>query len=139
MTRTYLPKCVTCSKPGLATVVELDGDRIVSRRWKESQGWGSCFAVEPLDASTRHRLIAYWLGVHDRDMPWHATQTFTIVWTNESAYKRELGGILESQQRKLHKTVGQLRDRGFLTEDEAKKITPKLVLQIQCNLNPCPL
>ena len=124
---------------GTHVLVELDGDRIVSRRLRENGGWGSCSAVEPLNASTRHRLIAYWLGVHDCDMTWHPVDTFTIVWTNEAAYKTQLAGIIESQRRKLRHTVEQLRQRDFLTEDEARTISPKMVLTIQCDIDPCPL
>lgn len=120
-------------------LVDLDGDQIVSRRLKEGQGWGSCFGVEPLDPSTRHQLIAYWLGVHDHDMAWHVVDSVTIVWTNESAYKRQLGTIVESQRRKLRDTVDQLKARGLLNEDEASRIMPKLVVTIQCDIKPCPL
>lgn len=125
--------------PGTPVLVDLDGDRIVSRRWKENGGWGSCSAVETLNALTRHRLIAYWLGVHDRDMSWHPVDTFTIVWTNEAAYKNQLAAIIESQRGKLRDTMEKLRQRGFLTEDEARTISPKMVLTIQCDIDPCPL
>jgi hypothetical protein len=122
-----------------AVVVELDNDRILSRRNKENEGWGSCSDVEPLDPTTRHRLIAHWLGLRDRDVPWHATDTITIVWTDRAAYARRLGEIVESQRRKLRDTVQQLQERGFLGEEESKKLTPKLVLTIECDMKPCPL
>jgi hypothetical protein len=122
-------------------VVDVDGDRIISKRWKESDGRGGpcMLAVEPLDASTRHRLIAYWLGVHDRDMQWHPVDSAVIVWTNESEYKRQLGTVIELQRRKLRETVAQLHRRGFLTDDTDRALTPLLVVTIRCDMDPCPL
>ena len=120
-------------------VVELDDNRIVARRWKEGSGWGSCNGIEPLDSSTRHRLIAYWLGVHDHEMSWHPIDTFTIVWTNGSDYNRRLGEIVESQRRKLRDTVEQLRRQGLLSEQEASQVMPRLVVSIHCSIRPCPL
>ena len=120
-------------------VVELGDDRIVARRWKEGSGWGSCYGLEPLDAATRHRLIAYWLGVHDREMSWHAIDNFTIVWTNVADYNRRLGEIVEAQRRKLRDTAEQLRQLGLLTDPEASQLTPKLVLKIHCEIEPCPI
>jgi hypothetical protein len=123
----------------ISLVVDVDGDRIVSKRWKESEAWGPCFDVKPLDAATRHQLIAYWLGVHDRDMAWHAVDYAGIIWTNESEYKRELAGVIDSQRRKLLETVAQLHRRGLLADDADKALTPKLVIAIRCDMDPCPL
>lgn len=124
---------------GGTPVVELDGDEINARHIKENSGWGSCYGVEPLDAVTRHRLIAYWLGISSNDMVWHPAQSFTIVWTSKAAYTRQLGEIIDSQRHKLRDTAEQLRDRGFLTEDEAKRVTPRLVVHLECAITPCPL
>lgn len=129
------------SQAHASIIVELDGDRIFYWRIEENAGWGSCTGqeIEPLNSSTRHRLIAYWLGVHDNQMPWQPIENFTIVWTNEAAYKHRLSEILESQRKKLVSTVASLQKRGLLNESEAKTVCPKLVVTIQCNMKPCPI
>jgi hypothetical protein len=106
-------------------IIDLDGDRIAYRRFEENRPWGSCFGVQGLDPSTRHRLIAHWLGVSDDAVPWQAVEPFDIVWTNKAAYERELGAIVESQRTKLRATVRALHKRGFLTKAEAASVAPK--------------
>jgi len=120
-------------------VVDLDGDRIVSIRAEENGGWGSCYGVQWPDPSTRHRLIAHWLGVTDKEMSWQPVEGFTIVWTNKTEYQRQLGEITEAQREKLHATVDALRQRGLLTEREAAMVTPRLIVSVQCEIKPCPL
>ena len=94
-------------------VVDLDGDQIFSLRFEENRGWGSCGGVEALDPVTRHRLIAHWLRVSQREMPWQPIESFTIVWTNKAAYEGQLGKIIESERHKLNSSVESLRNRGF--------------------------
>ena len=120
-------------------VIDLDGDSIAFTRIKENGGWGSCYGVKWLDSSTRHRLIAHWLGVEDNQVPWHPAETFTIVWTNKKDYEQQVGQITELQREKLQTTVQTLQKRGFLTEGEAATVLPKLVITIKCEIKPCPL
>ncbi len=120
-------------------VVDLDGDRIASRRFEENRPWGSCNGVEGLDPSTRHRLIAHWLGVQEKDMSWQPVEGFTIMWTDKAAYQRRLGEITEAQREKLHATVEALRQRGLLTDGEAAAVSPRLIVTVQCEIDPCPL
>jgi hypothetical protein len=120
-------------------VVDLDGDRIASRRFEENRPWGSCNGVERLDPSTRHRLIAHWLGVQEKDVSWQPVEGFTIMWTEKAAYQRRLGEITEAQREKLHATVEALRQRGLLTDGEAATVSPRLIVTVQCEIDPCPL
>jgi hypothetical protein len=120
-------------------IVDLDGDRIAFQRVEEHRGWGTCYGVYWLNPSTRHRLIAYWLGIQDTEMTWQPGERFTIVWTNMAAYQRQLGEIIESQREKLHATVEALRQRGLLTEGEAATYAPRLVVTIRCEIKPCPV
>jgi hypothetical protein len=120
-------------------VVDLDGDRIVSMRAEENGGWGSCYGVQWLDPSTRHRLIAHWLGVKEGEMSWQPVEGSTIVWTDKEAYQRQLGEITEAQREKLHATVDALRQRGLLSESEALTVAPRLIVTVQCEIKPCPL
>ena len=127
------------SGTGAMTVVELDGDRIVSRRLDENAGWGSCYGVKPLDSATRHRLIAFWLGVRVVDMSWQPIESFTIVWSDRAGYDAELGKIVEGQREKLKATVQTLQQRGYLTESAASGLTPRLIVTVDCEIDPCPL
>jgi hypothetical protein len=124
---------------GAAIVVDLDGDRIAYTRVAENSGSGSCYFVEALDPTTRHRLIAHWLGVMDKDMSWQPVEASTILWTDKVAYEQKLGEITESQRQKLHATVEALHQRGFLTAGEAATVTPRLVVTVHCEIDPCPL
>lgn len=120
-------------------VIDLDGDRIVSRRIEENRPGGSCYGVEHPDSSTRHRLIAYWLGVKEKNMSWQPTESYTIIWTDKAAYQRLLGKIIEAHREKLQATAEMLRQRGLLTETEAATMAPTLIVKIQCDIKPCPL
>lgn len=129
-------------EPGASnTIVELNGDRISYYR-AESNGvaLGACHGTTWLDPYyTLHELIAYWLGVKPQDMSWQPQQNFGIKWSGQASYRRRLAEIIESERKKLQVTVEALRQRGFLTEDEATLPAPRLVVTIQCDLKPCPL
>jgi hypothetical protein len=120
-------------------VVDLDGDRIVFRRFEAYGGWGSCNAVDDLNPYTRHRLIAYWLGIPVKEMTWQPVELRTIQWTGAAAYQRQLGEIIESQRQKLSTTVEALHQRGLMSEGEAETYAPRLVVTIHCEIKPCPL
>jgi hypothetical protein len=120
-------------------VVDLDGDQIYYRRYEENGGWGSCSGVQWLNSSTRHRIIAHWLGVPEKEMSWQPVEYFAIVWTGKAAYQRQLGEIVEAEREKLHGTVESLRQRGFLREGEGASLSPRLLVKVQCEINPCPL
>lgn len=121
-------------------ITNLEGDRIVAFRRQENLGWGSCgdVEIEPLDSVTRHRLIAYWLGVADKDMAWQPAKRFTIVWTGKAAYEQRLGQIVETERAKLSATVQTLQQKGLLPEGEIG-VMPQLVVNIQCDISACPL
>lgn len=120
-------------------LIELDGDRIVSRRAPENGGWGNCYGVKWLDPTTRHRLIAHWLGVADKDMSWQPVEPRTIVWAGKANYERQLGAIIESQREKFRATVRALHQHGYLTEAEAATVAPRLIIVVKCDMDPCPL
>jgi hypothetical protein len=122
-----------------SVVVDLDGDRIEFRRREVDDGWGTCNGVGWLDAATRHRLIAHWLGVANLDMEWQATMHVVIVWTSLAAYHERLGEVVEEQREKLRATVEALCQKGLMTEDPAWTTMPRLVVTIRCDMVPCPL
>ena len=120
-------------------VVDLDEDRITFTRRLENGGWGSCYGVKWLDSTTRHRLIAHWLGVEDSQMAWHPVESLVIVWTNKRAYEQQVGRILERQREELQETVQALIKRGYLVPRDAETVSPRLVIHVKCEINPCPL
>lgn len=122
-------------------IVDLDGDRIVAYRADVFGGWGSCTGeeVEPLDAVTRHRLIAHWLGIADRSMPWQANESESITWHDQADYEKQLGSMVDAHLRKLRTTADALQHLGLLQEDPAAKATPRLNLKVLCEIDPCPL
>ena len=117
-------------------IVDVGGDRIATRRNLANRRGGSCDNPRRLDAYTRHRLIAYWLGVKREDMAWQPVEPVTIRWTNKADYEQQVGKIVESQRQKLQATVDGLRQRGVLAGPGAP---PKLVVTIECDMRPCPL
>jgi hypothetical protein len=125
-------------------VVDLDGDRIVSHRFDMDKGWGSCDGVRPLNPATRHLLIAHWLGVTSKDMPWQPEAQFTIVWKDKADYQQQLGMLVESERQKLQSTVFALHKKGLLANGATgvswrKPAFPKLAMTIKCEIKPCPL
>lgn len=120
-------------------VVDLAGDRILTSRHDESGGWGTCHYVQPLNRFTRHRLLAYWLGVPDDQMAWRTDEFVGIVYTSKAAYERQLARVIDSERRKLQATVEALRVRGLLSNGWTDDVIPKLVVTVQCDIKPCPL
>ena len=108
-------------------IVDVGGDRVATRRILVNRRGGSCDNPPRLDAYTRHRLIAYWLGVKRDDMAWQPVEPVTIRWTNKADYEQQVGKIVESQGQKLRATVDGLRQRGVLAGPSAP---PKLVVTI---------
>lgn len=121
-------------------IVDLDGDRIGASRWQSNVGWRSCSDdVEQLDSLTRHRLIAHWLGVQEDKMAWQPAERFTIVWSGEAAYGQRLGEIVDGERGKLSATVQTLQNKGLLSGWDDPSLMPQLVVNIQCDIKPCPL
>ncbi|QEE31001.1 hypothetical protein FTW19_25150 [Terriglobus albidus] len=118
-------------------LVRVDNDVIGYKRYVATHGHGSCYAVWPLNAVTRHHLIAHFLGVSAKDMPWHPEESSTIVWQGRAMYSRQLGRVVEAEQRKLRRTVFQLRQRGLLRPDQ--HVMPQFSLEVKCMIKPCPL
>ncbi len=120
-------------------VVDLYGDRIVYRRLEANAGWGTCNGVLGLNSVNRHRLIAYWLGVREQDMVWQPMKQVSIKWRCKADYEQLIGGLVEAEREKLQATVNALYRRGILTENQRVTSAPKLVVTIQCEMDPCPL
>ena len=120
-------------------VVELSGDRISYSRHDENAGWGSCHYVQPLNRYTRHKLLAYWLGIPDDQMTWKPDLSVGIAYTTKAAYERKLATVIEGERRKLQGTVEALRARGLLNDGWTENVIPKITVTIQCDMKPCPL
>jgi hypothetical protein len=124
---------------GAQVVIDLAGDRVVARRFKENQPWGSCNGVENLDDTTRHRLLAYWLGVKPAEMIWQPQSEAVIVWADQAGYERKLGALIDEQRKKMKETIASLRNRRLLGDEHANPIEPRITVSIQCDVDPCPV
>lgn len=118
-------------------LVRVEDDVIGYRRYIATHGHGSCYLVQPLNAATRHLLIAHFLEVSAKDMPWHPEESAAILWQGRATYSRQLGRVVEAEQKKLRQTVFQLRQRGLLRADQ--DVMPKFSLEVKCMIKPCPL
>jgi hypothetical protein len=72
-------------------------------------------------------------------MRWQPVELFTIRWTDNDAYQRELGKIVAAEHTELQATIEELRQRGLLTEYETTSVTPRLIVTVQCDISPCPI
>lgn len=122
-------------------LLDLAGDRIVFERTHENAPWGACTGVivEPLNSTTRHRLIAYWLGKTSTDMLWQPQEKEFITWENRHDYEQELSNIVEARRGALTASVDALVARNLIRKDHAGEAQPRLVLNIACRISPCPL
>ena len=62
----------------------------------------------------------------------------TLVWKDRASFEQQLGALVEAHREQLRATVVTLEQRGLLTEGFAGNI-PRLVVTIQCDVEPCPL
>lgn len=120
------------------TLVQLGESALYAARLQgESSDYRNGF--DQLNPATRHKLIAYWLGVKDREMPWQTTEGATIDWKNLASYEEEKNRLAALQNAKIRATIEQLHKRGLMTEEETRKIAPTLTLEIECDIDPCPI
>jgi hypothetical protein len=112
-------------------LVESGGDRVTWRRVPSNGGWGSCFFIQPLNAGTRHHLLAEMLGISDKSIPWPTQQSIDITWENRNQFQRELGAAIDAEDAKLRQTAEDLRTRNLLTTEEAKETIPQLAVTIK--------
>ncbi len=124
--------------PGEIPVVDLGGRSVVAQRHEEGSGWGACNGGQS-EATLRQQLIAYWLGINPRDMPWQLDKSLTISWTTRSAYERELGSLVEKQRAKMMDTFLKLQTLGLLNRQSSDAMVPRLLIEIECDIDPCPI
>ncbi len=119
-----------------ALVTEVAGDRITYARIDLDRGWGTCNYTQPLNADTRHRIIAQMLGIGDYSMPWKTIAGNSILWKSNQQYVREVKTEVASEEAKLRETVEALQTKGFLTADEAREVRPQLSVKITDRRKP---
>ena len=120
-------------------LVAVNDDRITYRRVPDNEPGGSCNGVEWLDAGTRHRLIAHWLGIPERSMTWSTQSVTVILWTTRGAYLAKLAEIVEQHHQALQATVHALTAKHILEGKQAESVQPRFVLSFACEMDPCPL
>ena len=120
-------------------LVALAKDRITYRRMADNAPEGSCNGVRPLTPATRHELIAYWLGVPERELSWSIEETSILPWTTREAYLAALARSIQQHIQALQDTVQSLVAKKFLNMHQAETVQPRLLLSFYCEINPCPL
>jgi hypothetical protein len=120
------------------SVVRLGEHSIEAYRYEENRGSGGCISPQS-DASMRHELIAYWIGVRPIEMEWQPEQNLTLEWSTVSEYKKELGTFLEEDRAKMSETRLSLQKRGLLDEQMIDASFPQISLRFECDIDPCPL
>ncbi len=120
-------------------LVAVDDDRITYRRVPDNDRGGSCNGVRWLDAGTRHRLIAHWLGIPERSMTWSTRSFAVILWTTRGAYLAKLAEAVEQHHEALQATVRALVAKHVLHGEKATSVQPRLIVNIVCEMDPCPL
>jgi len=123
---------------GLIPIVKLGDHTVEVERFQETGGSGGCWSGES-DASFRHELVAYWVGVKPSEMPWQPNESFNVVWTTKSAYERELGSLIEANRVKMLGTLQQLQSHHLFDERMADGTFPQISISVDCQIHPCPL
>src|SRR6185369_6057036 len=107
------------------------------------RGGRSCYFISPLNAVTRHHLIAYWLNISPGAMSWFPSESEFLVWTDKTDYERQLGHIVQEKQEKLRQSVLGLKQRNLLSPPSRlspdRQVMPRLSLNILCLMKPCPI
>jgi len=119
-------------------VVELGSHRVLAVRFEENRGRSRCSFGGSND-TFRHELIAYWLGIAPKDMPWQPYQSLTIGWTSKTAYEKQIDSVVQSDRAVVSDTLLQLRHRGLLNEQMPNRTFPPITIGIVCEIHPCPL
>ena len=119
-------------------IVKIGNRKMEALRYEENRGWGECTTPQS-DASFRHELVAYWLGIEPEKMTWQPDQTFDVVWTTRSAYEREVGAQIEEDRVKMSRTLQQLLNRRLIDEKMIDGSFPQISIRIECDVTPCPL
>jgi len=102
------------------------GDNITYRRVDTDVYLNNCYYPAPLNAVTRHRLLADMLGIPDRDMAWSIQDDLVLPWTNDRQFLAGMGESSALEEAKLHSTVQAIYAKGLLTKVEAASTRPKL-------------
>lgn len=122
---------------GAIRVVGVGDHMVEAERIEETGRRGECWNDES-DASFRHELLAYWLGVKPLEMPWQPEESYNVLWTTKSAYEGELGSILETSRSKMLETLQQLKTRHLFDERMANGSFPQISVSVVCEIRPCP-
>lgn len=111
-------------------IVEAGGDRITYHRFAMNRNRGSGAFVHPLNAETRHRLIAEMLGITEEEIGWRISESGSIVWENGIQFTLELQNQVVLEEVKLYTTAKALYEKGLLSKAESESVRPKLSITV---------
>ena len=107
-------------------LVEAGDEHITYRREKAEMELSQCFVPRPLDAATRHQLLAEMLDVPVQAIPWGEQMNFTVPWIYEGQFFREISKQIDAQEKNLRATVRAFHAKGLLTDSEFAATRPRL-------------
>ena len=115
-----------------AVIVEVAGERMYAERHGLSAGSDSC-GRKQTTARLRHLLLAAMLGMRDREMArrYWPMQTRRVLGAITTAqYAEYVPEFVTSEENQFNACVQALHAKGFLTDEEAGTVRPKLRILI---------
>jgi hypothetical protein len=110
--------------------IEEGGDRITYRRVRAEVHLNYCRSPQPLNAETRHHLLAAMLGINDRRMPWAIQMDLTLPWQFDQQFLSELGTEVEQEQARLLAATNKYHSEGLITESQVELSRPRLAVVV---------
>jgi hypothetical protein len=117
-------------------LLDAGGDLITWRRVPAEVHLNYCHSPVPLNAETRHHLLAEMLHIGDTQMPWGVQQSGTLIWMNDRQFLSDLSAQVELEEARLRATVQTFYAKGLLTKTEADATRPKLSIVIFDDRSP---
>jgi hypothetical protein len=111
-------------------LVEAGGDRIKIRRVRAEVHLNYCHSPAPLNAETRHHLLAEMLRVTDKQIPWAIQMNLTLPWQSDQQFLNELGNQVAAEEATLRATVQQFFAKGLLTRSQMDSTRPRLSVTV---------
>jgi hypothetical protein len=111
-------------------VLEARNDLITYSRLEAGTDLNRCNLPSPLNAETRHHLLAQMLHIDDSQMAWAVQMNLTLPWENDQQFQSELGNQIESEETRLHETVEAFYARRLLSRSQMSSIRPKLSVTV---------
>jgi hypothetical protein len=110
-------------------LVDVGGEQVNYRRISIWTRPTPCY--QPLVSNDAlHPILAEMLRMSDKTMPWPVHQDVIHLWKSNDAYLSALRKQIDSEESKFRAAIKALREKGYLTENEANTARPKLAVVV---------